>query len=111
MENTTRVIDSAESASYSTEAVAEDMKKLLRHLGYAHGPPGLGTLNIQAIFFTLVIVFCGVLIYDWIAYQYAVNSGNISSYSSYSRKLLTTAADVWDQRNAIGLQSYLDRNG
>ncbi|MCL4138175.1 UNVERIFIED_CONTAM: hypothetical protein GTU68_005741 [Idotea baltica] len=83
--------------------------KILRHIGY-NLPTAIGAVNIKAICFILALLFLGAILFDWVSYSLASSIGDTSSYSGYGRKVITTAADLWDQRNIIGLGPYL-RNG
>ena len=60
----------------------------------------IGTLGLA-----LVI---GVIIYDFIAYLFAVYRNTTDSYSPYGRRIATVASDIWTRRSLFsGLNPYL----
>ncbi|XP_053634215.1 uncharacterized protein [Cherax quadricarinatus] len=64
-------------------------------------------LDLQTIGILTLVVVLAIVLYDIISYNYSSYHGDLSSYSSYGRSLVTTAAKVWDQREELGLNPYV----
>ena len=88
----------------------------LRTLGY-NLPSLLHKIDFQTVGVVISAVIFAIFVYDLVTYffstyKFGVGSGahHGSTYSSYGRSLLESAADLWQQRDVIGLTQYL-RNG
>lgn len=63
--------------------------------------------DLQTVGLVTLIVVAAIIIFDVISYGYASYAGTSSSYTSYGRSLVTSAAKVWDQREQLGFASEL----
>lgn len=68
------------------------------------------TFDIKTVGLLTLVVIGAIFLFDLLHYGYAGYAGTSSSYTSYGRSLVTSAAKVWDQRDQLGLPSGL-RNG
>ncbi|XP_047491637.1 uncharacterized protein LOC125040897 [Penaeus chinensis] len=92
------------TAATAAAAVAENS---LRTLGFDLKSL-LTTANLQTFGILAVIVLGILLIFDFFNYGYTSYAyGDTSSYSSYGRSLITSAAKVWDQRDQLGFSNHV----
>ncbi|XP_063840662.1 uncharacterized protein LOC135089220 [Scylla paramamosain] len=68
------------------------------------------SFDIKTVGLLTLVVIGAIFLFDLIHYGYASYAGSSSSYTSYGRSLVTSAAKVWDQRDQLGVASGL-RNG
>lgn len=65
------------------------------------------SFDIQTVGLLTLLVVAGIFLFDFFNYGYSSYYGDTSSYTSYGRSLVTTAAKVWDQRDHLGLNPYV----
>ncbi|KAF2365723.1 hypothetical protein FHG87_003524 [Trinorchestia longiramus] len=80
------------------------------HSSYHHSQPVLApntyTLNLVGTLGLALVI--GVLIYDFIAYLFAVYRNKTESYSPYGRRVASMASELWEKKNVFsGLNPYL----
>ncbi|XP_042869189.1 uncharacterized protein LOC122251363 [Penaeus japonicus] len=64
--------------------------------------------NLQTFGILAVLVLGVVLIFDFFNYGYTSYAyGDTSTYTSYGRSLVTSAAKVWDQRDQLGFSNHV----
>lgn len=78
--------------------------------GHSHHTPVLTpntyTLNLVGTLGLSLVI--GVLIYDFLAYLFAVYRNQTDSYSPYGRRIATLASDLWERKSIFsGINPYL----
>lgn len=97
------------AAAAATAAASTIMQKVdqnLRTFGFDLKSLVKG-FDLQTFGILTVVVVLAIVLFDIFSYGYSSYHGDTSSYSSYGRSLVTSAARVWDEREKLGLNPYV----
>ncbi|XP_071530500.1 uncharacterized protein [Panulirus ornatus] len=65
------------------------------------------SFDLQTVGLLTLLVVVGIFLFDFLNYGYSSYYGDTSTYTSYGRSLVTTAAKIWDQRDELGVNPYV----
>ncbi|KAG7156269.1 uncharacterized protein LOC121853794 [Homarus americanus] len=87
-------------------AVMHQVDESLRTLGFDLKSL-VKAFDLQTVGLLTLVVVVGIFLFDLLNYGYSSYQDDSSTYTSYGRSLVTTAARVWDHREQLGLNPYV----